>query len=82
MTAHIHLGLVFHQHQPVGNYDFVFEEFYAKSYEPLVACLERHPGVSNTEDGVELAPQGWCVVFQADGGPEGGELEIDWGVGT
>lgn len=45
MTAHIHLGLVFHQHQPVGNYDFVFEELFAKSYEPLVAGLERHPGV-------------------------------------
>ena len=45
MTAHVHLGLVFHQHQPVGNYGFVFEELYEKSYEPLVACLERHPGV-------------------------------------
>ncbi len=45
MTAHVHLGLVFHQHQPVGNYGFVFDELFQKSYEPLVACLERHPGV-------------------------------------
>ncbi len=45
MTAHVHLGLVFHQHQPVGNYDFVFDELLQKSYEPLLACLERHPGV-------------------------------------
>lgn len=45
MTAHVHLGLVFHQHQPVGNYGFVFDELFAKSYEPLLACLERHPGV-------------------------------------
>ena len=44
-VAHVHLALVFHQHQPLGNYGFVFEELYAKSYEPLVACLERHPGV-------------------------------------
>ena len=42
---HVHLGLVFHQHQPLGNFGFVFEELYQKSYEPLVACLERHPGV-------------------------------------
>lgn len=45
MTIHTRLGLVFHQHQPLGNYGFVFEELYTKSYEPLVACLERHPGV-------------------------------------
>jgi 4-alpha-glucanotransferase len=45
MSAHINLGLVFHQHQPVGNYDFVFEQLFRNSYEPLVACLERHPGV-------------------------------------
>ena len=45
MTAHVHLGLVFHQHQPVGNYGFVFEDLYQKSYDPLLAALERHPGV-------------------------------------
>ena len=45
MTPHIHLALVFHQHQPVGNFGFVFEELYAKSYDPLVSCLERHAGV-------------------------------------
>ena len=45
MTAKLSLGLVFHQHQPVGNFDFVFEELLEKSYEPLLACLERHPSV-------------------------------------
>ena len=45
MTAHVNLGLVFHQHQPVGNYGFVFDDLFQNSYEPLVACLERHPGV-------------------------------------
>lgn len=45
MTARLALGLVFHQHQPVGNFDFVFEELFAKSYEPLVGCLERHPAI-------------------------------------
>ncbi|MFN0095143.1 MAG: alpha-amylase/4-alpha-glucanotransferase domain-containing protein [Dehalococcoidia bacterium] len=43
--THINLGLVFHQHQPVGNFDFVFDELYQKSYQPLLAALERHPGV-------------------------------------
>jgi hypothetical protein len=45
MTAHVHLGLVFHQHQPVGNYGFVFDDLYQKSYDPLLGALERHPGV-------------------------------------
>jgi alpha-amylase len=45
MTAGISLGLVFHQHQPVGNFDFVFEELLEKSYEPLLGCLERHPAI-------------------------------------
>ncbi len=45
MTAHIHLGLVFHQHQPVGNFGFVFDELFEKSYDPLLSSLERHPGV-------------------------------------
>lgn len=39
------LGLVMHNHQPIGNFGWVNEEQYQKAYEPLVACLERHPGV-------------------------------------
>ena len=42
---HIHLGLVFHNHQPVGQADHVFEEIYHKAYEPMIAALERHPTV-------------------------------------
>ncbi|MEO6457132.1 MAG: alpha-amylase/4-alpha-glucanotransferase domain-containing protein [Chloroflexia bacterium] len=42
---HISLGLVFHNHQPVGQSDAVFEEIYERSYELMVAALERHPGV-------------------------------------
>ncbi|HUP27597.1 MAG TPA: hypothetical protein VM409_04110, partial [Chloroflexia bacterium] len=42
---HISLGLVFHNHQPVGQSNEVFEEIYEKSYELMVAALERHPGV-------------------------------------
>ena len=41
----IHLSLAIHNHQPVGNFDFVFEEAYTKAYEPMIALLEKHPGV-------------------------------------
>ncbi|MER3400720.1 MAG: alpha-amylase [Thermoflexus sp.] len=41
----IYLALAFHNHQPVGNFDWVFEEAYRRAYEPLIAALERHPGV-------------------------------------
>lgn len=34
-----------HNHQPIGNFDFVFEEAYQKSYRPFLEVLQRHPGV-------------------------------------
>jgi alpha-amylase len=34
-----------HNHQPVGNFDFVAEEAYQKSYLPFIKTLERHPGI-------------------------------------
>ena len=34
-----------HNHQPVGNFDFVFEEAYQKSYLPFLEILERHPKI-------------------------------------
>ncbi len=34
-----------HNHQPVGNFDFVFEEAYQKSYLPFIEVLERHPKI-------------------------------------
>jgi alpha-amylase len=45
VEGHVSLGLVLHNHQPVGQSDQVFEEIYEVSYEPIVAALERHPGV-------------------------------------
>ncbi len=41
----IHLSLAFHNHQPVGNFDWVFENATQLAYEPMIAALERHPGV-------------------------------------
>ena len=45
MTARISLALALHNHQPVGNFGWVFAEVYDRAYEPMVAALERHPGV-------------------------------------
>ncbi len=37
-----------HNHQPVGNFEFVAEEAYQKSYLPFVKVLERHPKIKVT----------------------------------
>lgn len=34
-----------HNHQPVGNFDHVFEESYKMCYEPQMTTLKEHPGV-------------------------------------
>ena len=45
MPDKINLALIFHNHQPVGNFDGVFQAAYDNAYLPLVALLERHPAV-------------------------------------
>lgn len=39
------LVLLIHSHQPVGNFDGVFEQIYNLCYLPFVECLQRHPSV-------------------------------------
>ncbi len=34
-----------HNHQPIGNFDFVFEDAYQKSYLPFLQVLEKHPSI-------------------------------------
>ena len=46
MPNPIFLSLVFHNHQPVGNFDFVNEHAYSQAYLPMVQLLEKHPGVA------------------------------------
>ena len=41
--AKLHLVLLIHAHQPVGNFDDVFEQAYVHSYRPFVEMLLRHP---------------------------------------
>src|SRR6478752_3525985 len=45
MAPRISLALAIHNHQPVGNFGWVFAEVYERAYEPMVAALERHPHV-------------------------------------
>ncbi len=45
MINPIYLSLVFHNHQPVGNFDFVNEHGYQVAYLPLVEALEKHPRI-------------------------------------
>jgi alpha-amylase len=45
MASTVTLLMAVHSHQPVGNFGFVFEEAYAKAYEPFLRVLERHPQV-------------------------------------
>ena len=39
------LVLIIHAHQPIGNFEDVFERCYQQSYLPFVEVLERHPTV-------------------------------------
>lgn len=54
-----------HSHQPVGNFDFVFENAFRNAYEPFVSVLERHPtiGVDFHFSGILLD---WLDTHQPD----------------
>jgi hypothetical protein len=39
------LALLIHAHQPVGNFDEVFERAYQQSYSPFIEVLARHPSI-------------------------------------
>jgi alpha-amylase/alpha-mannosidase (GH57 family) len=45
MTEPIYLSLVFHNHQPVGQFSYVTEHSTHVSYLPLIEALEHHPKV-------------------------------------
>lgn len=48
MPKSIHLLLGFHCHQPVGNFDSVFEESTRLAYRPFLEVLKRHPRLGVT----------------------------------
>jgi hypothetical protein len=42
---HIYIGLAIHNHQPLGNFPWVFEQAYQQAYLPMLEALERHPSI-------------------------------------
>src|SRR5438552_16988840 len=44
-TPSIFFGLLLHNHQPVGNFPWVFQQVYQEAYLPMLEALERHPKV-------------------------------------
>jgi hypothetical protein len=40
-----HLVLLIHAHQPIGNFDGVFEQVYQRSYLPFLEHVARHPSI-------------------------------------
>jgi hypothetical protein len=45
MSPAVRFVFVIHDHQPVGNFDGVFEAAWRDAYQPMVELLERHPGI-------------------------------------
>src|SRR5258708_3608017 len=39
----VHFLLGVHNHQPIGNFDFVFEKAYTQASLPFLEAMERHP---------------------------------------
>ena len=48
MADRVRFALVFHQHQPPGNFPSVFKDVTERAYAPLVAALYRHPTIRAT----------------------------------
>jgi alpha-amylase len=45
LAPRISLALAIHNHQPVGNFGWVFAEVYDRAYLPMLEALERHPTI-------------------------------------
>jgi len=45
MAPRISLALTIHNHQPVGNFGWVFADVFEQAYLPMLEALEQHPGV-------------------------------------
>ena len=48
MADKIHFVFGIHCHQPVGNFEHVFEDAYQKSYLPFINILRKHPKIKMT----------------------------------
>ena len=65
MTANIHLCLVLHNHQPIGNFDGVFEQAYQDSYLPFLEVFEPYDQLQ-----ISLHTSGPLMLWLAERHPE------------
>ncbi len=45
----VNLIFAVHNHQPIGNFDHVFEDVYQKSYKPFLEVVEKFPSIKVTQ---------------------------------
>jgi alpha-amylase len=45
VSGRLSLALAIHNHQPVGNFGWIYQEAYRQAYLPLLEALERHPSI-------------------------------------
>ncbi|MHA2239173.1 MAG: alpha-amylase/4-alpha-glucanotransferase domain-containing protein [Candidatus Hodarchaeales archaeon] len=57
--------IVFHMHQPLGNFPWVFQDAYEKSYQPLLETLSKYPEIK-----VNLHITGPLLLWLKDNQPE------------
>ena len=65
MTAHAHLCLVLHNHQPIGNFDGVFEQAYQDSYLPFLDVFQSYDQLQ-----ISLHTSGPLMLWLAERHPE------------
>ena len=65
MTSHVHLCLVLHNHQPIGNFDGVFEQAYQDSYLPFLDVFEPYEQLQ-----ISLHTSGPLMLWLAERHPE------------
>jgi len=65
MSPTLRLVLVFHNHQPIGNFDGVFEHAYRASYKPFLDVFEQYHGLP-----IALHTSGSLMEWLADRHPE------------
>ena len=65
MSQPIRLALVLHNHQPIGNFDGVFEQSYQDSYRPFLELFRRYPSLK-----IGLHTSGSLIEWLAQRHPE------------
>ncbi len=68
----IKFAIGIHNHQPIGNFDFVFEDAYHKAYLPFLEVLSRHPEIK-----IALHYSGYLFEWLLNRDPKLGQMLRD-----